>query len=144
MPATTGIFNGTALNIYILDGGTYKAIAHAQSCEISFTHSLRETTSKDSGGDTERLPGKRDWSMTVEALFALDYATATKRGVNELFDALKAGTPLTARFTNENSGDKRFQGTVYLTDLAVNAGVEENASFNASFAGSGAITFTTI
>jgi len=142
MAATTGIFNGTDLNIYI-DGATDDPIAHAQSCEISFTQELRDVTTKDSAGDTERLPGKRDWSMSVEALFALDYA-ATKTGATELFDALKAGTKLAIKFTNANSGDKEFLGSCYISDLSLNAGVEETVSYSASFVGDGPITFVAI
>lgn len=141
--ATTGIFNGTKLNIYMNDSGTYKPIAHATSCEISFTHSPRETTTKDSGGDTERAAGARDWSMSVEALFAQDYA-GTKRGSLELLIALRHGIELEVRFSSEVSGDRRFAGKCYITDLSVNAGVEENVSYSASFSGSGAITYLTI
>lgn len=132
--ATTGIFNGTDLNIYL--GG--EPIAHATSCEVSFSHSPREATTKDSGGDTDRLPGKRDWNMTAEALYANDYGSS-KLGIIELFNALKAGTELTAVFKSATAGDKTFTGAVLITDLSVNAGTEENVSYSVSFSGNGAI-----
>jgi hypothetical protein len=139
--ATAGIFNGTDLKVYIVDT-TDKPIAHATSCEISFTHSPRECTTKDSGGDTDRLPGKRDCTISVEALYAEDVANATKRGIIELFTALKNGTALSLKFSTKASGDKIYAVTGYLTDLSINAGTEENASYSATFAGSGAFTIT--
>lgn len=143
--ATAGIFNGTNLNVYLVqiedEVEVLYPLAHATSCEISFTHSPREATTKDSAGDTARLPGKRDWSLSTEALFALDYATADdKSGITELYAALKVGTKLKVKFTSNIIGDYEFNGYCYLSDISVNAGVEENASYSASFAGTGAIT----
>lgn len=141
MAASTGIFNGTDFNVYLFDT-TDKPIAHATSAEISFSHSPREATTKDSGGDTDRLPGKRDWSVSVEALHA--NTETGKQGFAEIFSALKNGTALTVTFTNQNAGDKEYTGTVYVTDCSLNAGVEENMTMSASFSGSGPITEATI
>lgn len=143
--ATAGIFNGTNLNVYLVatveEEEVLYPLAHATSCEISFTHSAREATTKDSGGDTQRLPGKRDWSLSTEALFALDYDTPDDRtGITELYAALKAGTKLLVKFTSNILGDYEFNGYCYLSDISVNAGLEENVSYSASFSGTGAIT----
>jgi len=141
MAISTGIFNGTDFKVYLLDT-TDKPIAHATSCEISITHSPREATTKDSGGDTDRLPGKRDWSVSVEALHA--NTETGKQGFAEIFTALKAGSELTITFGNANAGDTEYSGNVYVTDCSLNAGVEENMTMSASFSGSGALAAATI
>ncbi len=117
-------------------------VAHATSCEVSFTHSAREVLTKDSGGDTGRLPGLRDWSLSCEALYANDYNDGIaddRQGMTELYTALKNGDKLMVKFSSEVQGDYEFEGHVFLTDLSMNAGMEENASYSASFAGTGAI-----
>jgi predicted secreted protein len=136
MAQTAGIFNGTDLKVYV-EG---LPIAHATSCELSVTHSPREATTKDSAGDTARLPGKRDWSMSCDALYAEVYDDTEVTGFLELVAAIKAGTKLTLEFKTDVVGDQIYTGEAYLTDLNINAGTEENASYTASFAGTGAIS----
>jgi hypothetical protein len=61
-------------------------------------------------------------------------------GFLELVAAIKAGTKLTLEFKTDVILDQVYSGYCYLTDLNINAGTEENASYTASFAGTGAIT----
>jgi hypothetical protein len=135
MAQTTGIINGTDLKVFI-EG---LPVAHSTSCELSLTHSPRESTTKDSGGDTARLPGKRDWSLSCDSLYAEVYDDEEKTGFLELVAAIKAGTKLALEFKTDVVGDQIYSGNAYLTDLNINAGTEENASYTASFAGTGAI-----
>lgn len=133
--ATAGIFNGTNLNLKLAT----LPIAHATSCEISFSHSPREITSKDSGGVTERAPGKKDTTISADALYAEDHG-GTKTGISVLFTAWKNRTKLAFDFTSGVTGDKKYTGDCYITDLSANAGVEENATFSISLAVDGAVT----
>lgn len=146
--ATQGIFNGTNLNVYIMvvipatDPIEYEdiSVAHATSCEISFTHSAREVLTKDSGGDTQRLPGLRDWSLSCEALYANDYSEVTDRkGMTEIYASLKTGQKVKLKFSSAEVGDHEFEGEGFVDNISLNAGLEENASYSASFAGTGAI-----
>jgi predicted secreted protein len=140
---TTGIINGTDLNIYLTVGGTDKPIARATSCELSVSMNLRDATTKDSGGDAERLPGLAEWSVSVDALYSEDYA-ATKQGMTELFTALKTGAKVAVVFSTQQTGDKSYKGDAYVSDLSLNAGTEENATYSASFQGTGEIEVITI
>lgn len=148
--ATSGIFNGTDLNIFIDRGAIvleewvedWQPIAHATSCELSLSHSPRDTSTKDSAGETERAPGKLDWSISADALYAIDYTDS--EGMTELFDAIENNEKLKIKFSSEVVGDQEYDGEGYVTDLSLNAGVEENASYSVSIAGTGALTKTTI
>jgi len=135
MAQTAGIFNGTNLKVYVAGA----VVARATSCELSISSNLRDATTKDSGGDAERLPGLREWSLSTDALYSEDYTGA---GVDELFAAIKNGTKLAVKFSTNNIGDHEYAGNAYVTDLSMNAGTEENATYSASFQGTGAITNT--
>jgi predicted secreted protein len=135
MSQTTGIFNGTNLKVYVAGN----VVARATSCELSISSNLRDATTKDSGGDAERLPGLREWSLSTDALYSEDYSGA---GVDEIFAAIKNGTKLAVKFSSNNVGDHEYAGDAYVTDMSLNAGTEENATYSASFQGTGAISNT--
>jgi|TARA_Y100000310_G_C20339898_1_gene649280 predicted secreted protein len=131
--ATTGVVNGTSIGIYV--GGT--KIAKATSGSVSVSHSPRDATSKDSSAWSESLEGLREWSMDVEGLFAFDAAY----GIVDLEGVLTARTAVTVRFSTESSSDEYFEGTAICTELSADSGVEESATFSASFQGTGALNF---
>jgi len=131
--ATTGIINGTNIGIYI--GGT--KVNHCDSGSISLSHGLRDATSKDSGGWSESLEGLREWSLDGSGFVALD----ATYGLVELEGVLTARTAVTVRFSTETSGDEYFEGTAFLTEVSVDAAVEDSTTFSMSFTGTGALNF---
>jgi predicted secreted protein len=130
--ASTGKNNGTLLALYV--GGT--KIAHLTSSEVSFEHSTRDATTKDSAGYKEVLEGLRSGSFSGEGYFAEDAAY----GYNDLFAAYTGRTQLTVRYSSEVAGDEYYEGTCYLTSLSRSSGVEETETFSASFEMTGAPT----
>ena len=99
--------------------------------------SPRDTTSKDSGGWKTILPGLKEWSIDIDALIAYDPANKKQ---SDIFTLLSAGTQVTLKFSTEVSGDDRFTGSAYATGAPIQAGVEDNASYSASFEGDGTLT----
>ena len=71
--ATTGKINTTLLAVYV--GGT--KITHSQGGSLNIEHSVRDVTTKDSGGWAEQLEGLRSWSMSASGLMAYDAAHRT-------------------------------------------------------------------
>lgn len=127
------ILNGTTLGIYV--GGT--KIAGCTSHSISTSHSLRDATSKDSGGWSESLEGLREWSGEGEGFFALDAAY----GYTDLYALMKSRGSVTLRFSSETSGAEYHEGTAYLTELSADAPVEDSTTFSFSFQGTGALNY---
>ena len=62
---------------------------------------------------------------------------------DDLFTDLISGTALTIKFTTDVQGDNVFTMSAICTSLDLNAGVEENTSYSASFEVTGAIVKTT-
>jgi len=127
------IFNGTRLGIYV--GGTL--IAGATGSSLSMSHSLRDATSKDSGGFSESLEGLREWSVEGEGFFAQD----ATYGYDELFALYQSRGTVTLRFSSETSAELYHEGTAILADLSADAPVEDSTTFSFSFTGTGAINY---
>jgi|15BtaG_2_1085339.scaffolds.fasta_scaffold04581_1 predicted secreted protein len=135
--AQTGILNGTTLLVYV--GGT--AVAGSRTCSISTSMETREATTKDSAGWAESLEGLRSWSVECDGLYAQDAAY----GHEELFALIgPTRTKSTLTFATATSGDTIYRGQAYCTQLDLEAGVEDSASWTASFTGTAALTKTTL
>lgn len=132
--ATTGQINGTALLVY--SAGT--AIAYSKSCTLNRNVATIDVTSKDSSGNTDILPGLRDWSIDVDGLVALDSAVNA-----EYLDGLITGrTQVKVRFSTNVSGDGHWNGSAYVTSLSITAPMEDAITFSATFSGDGALTLS--
>src|SRR3990167_2590274 len=125
--------NGTRLGLYI--AGTLLGAATSHS--LSLSGNSMDVTTKDSGGWKEILPGLKEWSIDCDALRADDQ---TGKGHKDIFDALVNRTKLSVKFRTATTGDEAFVGEVYVTSFEKNAGLEEAASYSASFEGTGALT----
>lgn len=139
--ATTGIINGTLMRLY----KDSTAIGYATSCSMSITAAMREILTKDSasGGWREVKKGQLSGTLTTEALYAGPGDASANYLYDDLFTDLVSGSSLTIKFTTDVSGDNVFTMSALCTSLELNAGVEENSSYSASFDVTGAITKTT-
>lgn len=138
--ATTGIINGTLMRLY----KDSTAIGYATSCQMNITAAVREILTKDSsaGGWREVKKGQLSGTLTTEALYAGPGDTSTNYLFDDLFTDLVSGTSLTIKFTTDVSGDNVYTMQALCTSLDLNAAVEENTSYSASFEVSGVIAKT--
>ncbi len=88
--------------------------------------------------DVTQLSG----TLSTEALYAGPGDSSTNYLFDDLFTDLISGTALTIKFTTDVQGDNVFTMSAICTSLDLNAGVEENTSYSASFEVTGAITKT--
>jgi predicted secreted protein len=132
------IQNGTNLRIYL--GGV--AIGEATTCSLELSMETRETLTKDNVGSyTSVEPGRRSATLNTDGL--VSYDTANKK-VTDLVTAFNDGTVLIARFTTGVASSPYWEGSVITTSLSMNAAVEENATYSATFTVKGAITQGTV
>ena len=134
--ATSGIMNGTLIGVYV--GSTL--ISHATEGSISLNMDTRDSTTKDAAGQRALLEGVKSGTISVSALYADDAAY----GVDELMAAWANRTTLTVKFSTEVTGDSFWSAAAYVTSLEVNAAMEDNASYSATFELTGAITYGTV
>lgn len=135
--ATAGVVNGTDLRIY--KGGT--AIGRATTCSLSISREMREILDKDNTGSwVTSAPGRKSASLSSDAFFTYDTSNVKPE---TLFTDLDNGTLVTWRFTTDETGDKAWDGSGYVTEFSVNAGVEENSTYSVTITVSGPITLVT-
>lgn len=127
--ATTGKVNGTLITLHV--GGT--EIACLTSNSISFAHSPRETTNKDSGGWKEVSTGLNSWSMSGEGYFAED----ATYGFTDLQALILARGVVTVLESSEVIGDKTYSGSAYITALERTSPLEETVTFSVTLEGTG-------
>ena len=146
MPATVGVLNGTKIRIYVdqAGGSTYTVVGSSLDVTINYTHSPRETTNQDSGGNASFLEGKRSYTVDFNALHTVD-------GTNKfgLWFATLASQTLrgyvTYKIASTNIGDEQYTGMGYITSLVqASGGPESNATFNGSIQGTGVLTPGTV
>ncbi len=133
------ILNGT-LGMISIDGNV---VANLTSCEISREVATRDVTTKTSAGNKEILEGLRSFSGSGSGFFE-DGLVA---GFNGLNAALEARTLVDFTYTTYDatgttvvSGEEIYSGQIMITSLSRTDGLEESATFEVSFEGSGALT----
>jgi predicted secreted protein len=72
------------------------------------------------------------------------WASDAANGFTALKTAMDAGTAVTVMFSTEVSGDKKYSGSAYITDIGIDAADDDNAVFDVSFEGTGALTEGTV
>jgi|AntAceMinimDraft_16_1070373.scaffolds.fasta_scaffold09280_7 predicted secreted protein len=140
---TETVINGTNLRLYV-DGDV---VGRATSCSLSMSKELAETVHKDNiGGWATQESRKKSFSIAFEG-FTSELQTLNSVDVKssaDLFDIFNASTPILWKFTTDETGDTQYAGSAHLSELSINAAVEENSTTSGSFTGTGAITKTTI
>lgn len=135
--ATTGVFNGKALGLYI--GGTLAGCA--TSATINVNGEEIDVTCKDDGVWGNFLDGTKTWEMSLEGFVAYDTSGYSSE---DFFDALIAGTELTAMWSTESAGDVTYSGTVKVLSWEESAANNEGVTYSVSLKGKGAITKGTV
>jgi TP901-1 family phage major tail protein len=123
-----------------------KSIAFATSHTLSISADAVDTTSKDHGVWGANEVNKITWEITSENLY-------TVTAYDSLMEKMLARTPIKVYFgtKKENDPDKTvadgdyqnwtgasgYTGNVYITSLSVNANTGENATYSATFTGTG-------
>lgn len=147
--ATTGVVNTKDLNMYL---GTYPGtkFGRVTDASASFTHALRDTTSKDSGRYMEKDFGQLNATFSLTALLTYDDSygggtAGTAIGWGDMLDGFEAETPQTLTFTTGVVGDPYITMEVWITSLNKNsASTFQNGEFTVEFEINGPITKGTV
>lgn len=128
---TVGKVKGNAMLIYV-DG---VAIACTTAASFNLTNELLEVTCKDNDGARQYILGGQEWSFTVGGIFQFDNV-----GIDDLSDIAINKTTVTVRFGTDVVGDFFFEGEAVISDLTVDANLNESTTYSATFTGTGPIT----
>lgn len=101
---------------------------------LSVEMSEIDATSHGSSGWREIIAGIKSWNFDAEALYVDDNATQ-----DQLRDALSGDTKLTVTFI-PITGDKKWQGSAYVTSWDLSGPTEDAAATSISGMGTGALS----
>lgn len=140
---TNGILNGTKLMVYDMSFGYAMGVGYSTSCSISISHETRSTTNSTSGGWNSRMPGNRDWEVSVDAMVSMqDGGVVTNANFYTFYNTyIHTRNKLLLRFSTEVSSDKYYEGYAYLTGMEINGSNEETATYSMSFIAAGPLDF---
>jgi TP901-1 family phage major tail protein len=131
------VYNGTA-QILKMDN---TQLAELTNVTMSMNQDVFETTSKESGGWKEVLPGLRDITYSAEGL--ADFVAANK-DLTDIFAAYNGRTMVQIIWTNLTAGATSVTQSAYITSCEVSAPMEDVVTYSIEFAGTGTPTFTPI
>ena len=131
------VYNGTA-QILKMDN---TQLAELTNVTMSMNQDVFETTSKESAGWKEIMPGLRDITYSAEGL--ADFVAANK-DLTDIFAAYNSRTLVQIIWTNLTTGNTSVTQSAYITSCEVSAPMEDVATYSIEFAGTGAPTFTVI
>ena len=134
--ATTGKVKGNAIGIYV--GGSL--VACATNASLDLTYETIDATCKDQDGQKQILLGQKGASISVDGLTQYDAAY----GIEDLQVSFNAGTQVAVKWSTEVTGDSYYQMNAYCTGISQTAGLNEVATYSATFESDGAIVYAAV
>lgn len=147
------IIKGGHLMVFIKEGSTYKPIAFATSHTFSKQLNTQEISCKDFGDVAAILPQNYSWTMQTDNLYSINGYKAVNTAFKNMtkvkvyfgestYDQLQAQASIVDVDGAQEWGLDGFgeEGDAYITALDVTASAGENATFSATFTGSGTLT----
>jgi predicted secreted protein len=129
--------NNVTVEISTDSGTTYKTLICETRSGIQITRDTTQTQTKCNAGTTVLGLGAYSWSMSFDAV--VDTApSGSQVTYNDMLGWVTSGTALTARI--EEAGEFTHEGSVYVTDLSLDAATGEAVSFSGTLSGTGALT----
>lgn len=130
--------NGTSM-LVIVDG---VAIGGTKSFTLDIKQANGDASSKDSAGWTDRIPGKRDWSVSFDGL----YDPAGVYNFEQIFDEIDARSQvyLEMAVIDGTGGGELYKGYAYASGLTLTAGMEEPTTISGSFEANGPLDKGTV
>ena len=110
--------------------------------DINFTTDEIDTTTFESAGDKEALPGER--GSTINASILNDPAATSGGGYEDLWDAWKAGTIIAFIYGGTESGDLIFTGNCFLTSMGEVNSKNEASNVSVTLKVTGAVAKSTV
>jgi predicted secreted protein len=146
--ATKAVSGFDASISILFNGVTARKIGEARDATLSISQNEIEATSFNSNGWNEYIPGLKEWSIDIEALYVSD-----DLGQDDLLSALVLGQVVKVSLlpkklldvsTNpptEYSG-KKYEGDAFVTSWEINPTPDDVISISASFRGTGELVIT--
>lgn len=123
---------GNKVKLYIKDV-TGVVLGGQRGATLNRSAETIDTTSKDSDGWSESVPGMKSWSIDADGVFVTTDAAYTTLETKFL-----AGETIVAYI--EFAGGKKYEGTCIITDFPIEAPYDDLATYSVSLTGTGVLS----
>jgi predicted secreted protein len=130
---TTGIMPGRLIRIFV--AGT--AVTHATEGSIEFSADTEDIVTKDT--ETDGWESAYPTTLRANITGTAYYADDATNGFEDLWDAWKARTTVAVMFSTEVSGDTKYSGDFFVTNVSMTANASERATFTFSLRSDGEV-----
>lgn len=110
-------------------------IAGTRSFTLTINQTNFDSSSKDSAGWNEVLPGNRDWNVSFDGLFDPSGIMQAE----EIFDLIDGRTAVTLEIAVIEGSGLKFTGTAYANNLTLGAPSGEAVTLSGGFDGTGTL-----
>jgi hypothetical protein len=129
---STGYVNGSDFGIYVDD----TLISVGLDNQLQLTKNMINVSNKDSGKSEEYIPGRGDGTVSGSARLKYDAGY----GFGDLFAIYDAGTKVTIRYSNDESGDDEYSFDAYISELSRQDPDDDSGTIDYTFQKTGDIT----
>lgn len=112
-----------------------QVIGGQKSASLEMNNSPIEVTTKSSNGWTDKIPGKKAWSTTCDALFWV-----SDEGQTAAYTAFENNTVIDVELSNSTGYYRK--GRAVITSISEEAGEDDVVSFSVSLEGTGPLILT--
>lgn len=130
------ILNGS--DIIIFNATTGDPIACQRGVNVQMNDAMIDATCKEDGGYAHFLAGKREFTITADALVDWQPAINTE-GISEFVDAVENRTKLEINISDPENALVYFTGEIFVESIEVNAPMEDVVTYTATLRGTGVI-----
>jgi len=141
--ASTGVIDGTDFRLTV-NGSN---VGYSTSCSMSMSAELRETIHKDNPGTGWRTftVGQKSATINVSAFYNEDSSTQSYgNDPDDIASLFTAGTSVNWAFRTGVTGDDKYTGSGYITEMSFTADAEENMTYDFTIEVDGEVTVGTI
>lgn len=138
--ATSAIAGFNARVSISTDGGTtYVIVGESRDATLNISQNEIEATSFDSAGWSEYIPGLKEWTVDIEALYI-----PINAGQANLFDTLVEGEKIHIKLLPKTgTGNTGYQGEAFVSSWEINPTPDDAVAVSVSFRGTGELaTYT--
>ena len=143
MAATTTIFNGTNIKIWVMVSGTYREVAYGTSGDVDLSRTMIDVSNKTDGAFAEFIAGRKSGKFSASAHLINDGSASTHVSFKDLLTLWDNGTEVYVQF-GTGAGSNDYVGALCLIEsLKSSAGDDSAATFDVSFQMTGTIAYGT-
>lgn len=141
-PDTHLVHRDKNMLLYLDSGGGAVAVGCATDASLEVNAEEIEVSCMAASAWKETVPGMKSWSVSFNSIYLK--GTGVVLSADQLSQMLFDATLLTVKLSTEISGEKYYEGTVFVTKNSISVSAKDKATYSVSLTGTGALELKTV